>query len=233
LANHNQARLELSVKLTHQGRGKVAGEMKDVTFAELDLRGTGKVQPFDQKTGVWSPVSDWELTLATGSVLAGYMTLAQASPEASKKIAGFGLALGDLPLGGALVAPAVIRMAFHNDLLSFREDARFQMSEYELRLAQGSWIHPAKDAQEFDVRMVCGEMLQTQLRDGMLKAGLPQSVADSVVEAFRDETTGRLSLDVRATGKLTKPDVKPAWDKALERVLAQGAMEQLLKGLKK
>ena len=233
LTNHNQARLEIAAKLVHEGRGKVAGEMTDVTFAKLDITGAGKIQPFDPKTGNWSPVSEWELTLAKGSALAGYMTLAQASPEAVQKIAGFGLALGDLPMGGTLLEPAVIRMAFHADTFSFRDDARFQMDEYEVRLAKGSWLNTAADTQELDVRMVCGESLQQKLTEGMLKTGLPQAMADAVLKAFLDETTGRLSFDVRAAGKLTKPDVKPARDKALERVLREGAVEQLFKGLKK
>ena len=233
LKAHNQALMELRLKLVHEGRGKVAGEMTDVTFARLDITGQGRTQPFDPETGEWSPVSEWELTLQKGSALAGYMTLAQASPDAVEKTARFGLALGDLPMGGTLLQPAVIRMAFHQNVLSFREDARFEMDEYEVRLAKGSWVNPAADAQELEVRMVCGESLQQKLTDGMLKNGLPQAMADSVIKAFLDETTGRLSFDVRAAGKLTKPEVKPAWDKALERVLKEGAIEGLLKGLGK
>jgi hypothetical protein len=53
------------------------------------------------------------------------------------------------------------------------------------------------------------------------------------VKAFLDETSGRLSFDVRAGGKMTRPDVKPAWDKALERAIQGGAIEGLLKSIGK
>lgn len=233
LAGHNAVKMALEMKLTLEGRGKVGGEMQDVTFAKLDVSGSGKMQPFDEKTGVWSPVSDWELKLAKGSVLAGYMTMGQASADAAKKMKDFGLDLSDLPMGGELLEAAVLKMAFSENRLLVREDARFQMPEYEVRMAKGSWLNSAEDAQDLVIRLVCGEELQRRLRDGMLKSGLPEKMADSVLKAFLDETSGRLSFDVRAGGKMTRPDVKPAWDKALERAIQGGAIEGLLKSLGK
>ena len=233
LAGHNTVKMALEMKLTLEGRGKVAGEMTDVTFAKLDVSGSGKMQPFDETTGVWSPVSDWELKLAKGSVLAGYMTMGQASADAAKKMKDFGLDLSDLPRGGELLEAAVLKMAFSENRLLVREDARFQMPEYEVRMAKGSWVNSAEDAQDLVIRLVCGEELQRRLREGMLKSGLPEKMADSVVKAFLDETSGRLSFDVRAGGKMTRPEVKPAWDKALERAIQGGAIEGLLKSIGK
>lgn len=233
LAAHNTVKMALEMKLTLEGRGKVAGEMTDVTFAKLDVSGNGKMQPFEEKTGVWSPVSEWELSLAKGSVLAGYMTMGQASADAAKKMKDFGLDLSDLPMGGELLEAAVLKMAFSENRLLVREDARFQMPEYEVRMAKGSWVNSAEDAQDLVIRLVCGEELQRRLREGMLKSGLPEKMADSVVKAFLDETSGRLSFDVRAGGKMTRPEVKPAWDKALERAIQGGAIEGLLKSIGK
>lgn len=233
LAVHNTVKMALGMKLTMEGRGKVAGEMTDVTFAKLDVSGNGKMQPFEGKTGVWNPVSEWELSLAKGSVLAGYMTMGQASADAAKKMKDFGLDLSDLPMGGELLETAVLKMAFSENRLLVREDARFQMPEYEVRMAKGSWVNSAEDAQDLVIRLVCGEELQKRLREGMLKSGLPEKMADSVVKAFLDETSGRLSFDVRAGGKMTRPDVKPAWDKALERAIQGGALEGLLKSIGK
>ncbi len=233
LAEHNQAALELAAKLTLEGRGKVGGEMADVQFAKLDLRGHGQMQPFDEKTGEWSPVSEWELSLGKGSVLAGYMTLGQAGAEAAKKMKDYGLDLSDLPMGGELLEPAVLRMAFHENRLQVREDARFQMPEYEVRMAAGSWLNSAEDAQDMNIRLVCGEDLEKRLRAGATANGLPESFADSLFKALQDEASGRLAFDVRAAGKLTRPDIKPAWDKALERVIQSGGLESLLKSLVK
>jgi hypothetical protein len=81
-------------------------------------------------------------------------------------------------------------------------------------------VNSAEDAQDLVIRLVCGEELQKRLREGMLKSGLPEKMADSVIKAFLDEASGRLSFDVRAGGKMTRPEVKPAWDKALERATA-------------
>jgi hypothetical protein len=219
LRKHNQARLELGAQLTLEGRGKVGGEMRDVTFAKLQIKGSGKIQPFDEKTGKWSPVTEWELELAKGSVLAGYMTLGQAGAQAAKKMKNFGLDLSDLPMGGELVEPAVLSMGFDGSRLLVRKDARFQMPEYEVRMAGGSWLDPTADAQDLKVRLVCGEDLQRRLMESVKKSGVPDENADSLLKAFRDETAGRLAFDLRVGGKLTRPDPQPAWDKALEGFL--------------
>jgi hypothetical protein len=229
LAAHNQAKLELAVKLTLDGRGKVDGEMQDVTFAKLDVSGQGKMQPFDEQTGAWSPVSDWELTLAKGSVLAGYMTIGQADANATKKVKDFGLDISDLPMGGELLEPAVLKMAFSENRFLVRDDARFQMPEYEVRMAKDSWINSAEDAQDLVIRLVCGEKLDKQLSERVLASGLPEKMAGSVLKAFQDETVKRLAFDLRVGGKLTRPDIKPAWDKALERLLKDGGIDGLLK----
>jgi len=232
LAAHNQAGLELAVKVTMEGRGKVDGEMRDVTFAKLDVNGRGKMQPFHEETGEWSPVSDWELTLAKGSVLAGYMTLGQADADVTKKVKDFGLDISGLPMGGELLEPAVLKMAFSENRFLIREDARFQMPEYEVRMAKDSWLNSAEDAQDLVVRMVCGEKLDKQLSERVLASGIPEKMAGSVLKAFQDEVVKRLAFDLRVAGKMTRPDVKPAWDKALERLLKDGGgLDGLLKGL--
>jgi hypothetical protein len=233
LKEHNSVKMSLAMRLTLEGRGKVAGEMKDVTFAKVEVSGDGALQPFEEITGVWSPVSDWELKLAKGSVLAGYMTMGEASADAAKKMKEYGLDLSDMTMGGELLEAAVLKMAFSDNRLLVREDARFQMPEYEVRMAKGSWLNSAKDAQDLVIRLVCGEELQKRLREGMLKSGLPEKMADSVIKAFLDEASGRLSFDMRASGRVTRPDLKPAWDKALERAIQGGALEGLLKSLGK
>ena len=231
LAKHNQAKMELAVKLTLDGRGKVDGEMKDVTFAKMNVSGQGKMQPFDETTGAWSPVSDWELTLAKGSVLAGYMTIGQADANATKKVKDFGLDISDMTMGGELLEPAVLKMAFSENRFLVREDARFQMPDYEVRMAKDSWINSAEDAQELVIRLVCGEKLNKQLSERVLAAGLPEKMAASVLKAFQDEVVNRLAFDLQVGGKLTRPDIKPAWDKALERLLKEGGIDGLLKSL--
>jgi hypothetical protein len=228
LAAHNQVSLEMRVKVTVEGRAKVAGEMQDVRFAKLDVSGKGKMQPFDVKTGAWSPVSEWELTLAKGTVLAGYMTIGQASEDMVKKGRDFGLELGDLPMGGELLEPAVLQMAFHENQLLVREDARFVMPMYEARMAKGSWVNSADDKQDLVIRLVCGEELEKRLREGMLKSGLPEQGAEAIVKALQDKVSGRLAIDVRASGKLTSPKVKLAWDRTLEQVLQNSDLQGVL-----
>jgi hypothetical protein len=68
-----------------EGRGKVGGEMQDVQFAKLLVRGQGKMQPFEVETQAWNPISEWEVTLGQGSVLAGYMTMGQASADGARR----------------------------------------------------------------------------------------------------------------------------------------------------
>lgn len=231
LNEHNSAALELSAKLTLDGRGKVGSEMQDVQFARLDLKGGGTLRPFDPATGDWSPVSEWELTLAAGSALAGYMTLDQASASFVKDLRKYGLDLGHLTMGGELTQPAVLRMAFQDNRITVREDARFVLPDYEVRMAGGSWLNSAEDSQDLLIRLICGADLETRLRAAALAGGLPEPMANSLFKAFQDEISHRLAFDVRAGGQLTKPKIEPAWDKALEKILKGGAVEGLLRGL--
>ncbi len=233
LQEHNRAAVELSAKLTLEGRGKVGGEMQDVRFAFLDLAGGGTMRPFDPVTGIWNPLSEWELTLAKGSALAGYMTMGQADADAVKKLADFGLDVSDLPMGGELTEPAVLRLSFQDNRITVREDARLVMPEYEVRMAAESWLNSAEDAQDLGIRLVCGAELDRRLRAAAVGSGLPEAVADGVFKAFQDETTRHLAFDVRATGQLTKPKIGANWDKALERLLKGGAVDGLLRGLLK
>lgn len=233
LAEHNRAAVELSAKLTLEGRGKVDGEMRDVRFAFLNLSGQGSMRPFDPATGVWNPLSEWELTLARGSALAGYMTMGQADAEAVKKLRDFGLDVSDLPMGGELTEPAVLRLTLQDNRITVRDDARLVLPEYEVRMAAESWLNSAEDAQDLGIRLVCGEELDRRLRAMAAGAGLPQAMAEAVFKAFEDETTNRLAFDVRAAGQLTKPKIGANWDKALERLLKGAAVEGVLKGLLK
>ena len=231
LQTHNRAAAEMSAKLTLEGRGKVGGEMQDVRFAYLDLAGKGSLRPFDPETGVWKPLGEWELTLAKGSALAGYMTMGQADADAVKKLAEFGLNVSDLPMGGELTEPAVLRLNVQDNRITVREDTRLVMPEYEVRMAAASWLNSAEDAQDLNIRLVCGAELDRRLRAAAVSNGLPEGLAAGVFKAFQDETTQRLAFDVRASGQLTKPKIGANWDKALERVLTSGAVDGLLRGL--
>jgi hypothetical protein len=231
LANHNEAVVEMRMDLTMEGRGKVAGEMQDVQFAKLLVEGKGKMQPFEVDTGKWNPVSELELVLGKGSVLAGYMTMGQASAEAGKKMKELGLDIADMPVGGPLLEDAVVRMAMMQGRLTLREDARFMMPEYEVRMAQGSWLDTVKDAQDQVIRLVCGEELEKRMQGGMMANGLPERVAEALIKGLRDEQSGRLAFDVRAAGQMTKPKITVAWDRALEQMLKNDGLPSLLQGL--
>jgi hypothetical protein len=231
LANHNEAAVELQMELTMEGRGKVGGEMQDVQFAKLLVRGQGKMQPFEVETQAWNPISEWEVTLGQGSVLAGYMTMGQASADGGKKMQEFGLDISDMPVGGELLEDAVVRMAMTQGRMTLLEDARFVMPEYEVRMAEGSWLDSAKDAQDQVIRLVCGEELERRMRAGMLANGLSEGMVDSLVKGLRDEKAGRLAFDVRAVGQMTKPKITVAWDRALEQLFKNDGLPGLLKGL--
>jgi len=233
LKRHNRADIELSVKLTMDGRGKVAGEMTDVSFADVHASGKGSLQPFDEETGAWSPISTFELVIAKSSVMAGYMTIGQASPSAVTKMMEYGIDLADMPVGGALSQDARVRMVFHQNRLTLLDEARFPMPEYEARMNAGSWVNASEDQHEFDLRLVCGEELEDRVKKGIVANGLPQAVADGVAKAFRDEDAGRMAFDLRATGRLTRPDIKPAWSKTLEQLIRGSGVEDVLRSFLK
>jgi hypothetical protein len=233
LKNHNLAKLDLLVDLTSEGRGKVGGEMRDVTFAKLRLEGGGEVQPFDADTGALDPLSKWLFTVKKGSKLAGYMTMGEADAAANKKLAQLGLDLSDLPIGGELLEDALIRTVYQSNRLTFLEDARFQMPEYEVSLAAGSWINGAEDQQDLKLRLHCGQTLDERLSQRIRSAGLGEKLSTSLLSAMQDESSQRISLEVRASGQMTKPKISPAWEPILDKLIQQDAVPDLLKGFLK
>jgi hypothetical protein len=234
LLNHNSLQLLLDTRIVVRDHVTIKGVHQPVNHVDLRLQGEGKVRPLDSSTGLWSASSDLHLALLKGSLLAGYMKIGDIESKDLKKLDEYGIDLRDVSMGGPLSADANIRIRFSDDRILFMDDANFAMPDYELSVGKESWLNPPEDQHELNLRIYFGSKVQEQLVQGLVKFGLGQDQAGAMLKGMSDEK-GRFYLDLKSTGKLAKPKVKPDTSRLLNRVIqgmGSGLLEGLLKGAK-
>jgi hypothetical protein len=234
LLNHNSLQLLLDTRIVVRDHVTIKGVHQPVNQVDLRLHGEGKVRPLDPSTGLWSASSDLHLTLLKGSLLAGYMKIGDIESKDLKKLDEYGIDLRDVSMGGPLFEDANIRIRFSDDRILFMDDANFAMPDYELSVGKESWLNPPEDQHELNLRIYFGSKVQEQLVQGLVKFGLGQDQAGAMLKGMSDEK-GRFYLDLKSTGKLAKPKVKPDTSRLLNRVIqgmGSGLLEGLLKGAK-
>jgi hypothetical protein len=234
LVNHNSLRLKLDTRIVVRDHVTIKGVHQPVNQLDLRLQGEGQVKPLDPSTGLWSASSDLQLKLLKDSVLAGYMKIGEIESKDLKKLDEYGIDLKDVSMGGPLLEDANIRIQFSNDRILFMDDANFAMPDYELSVGKESWLNPPEDQHDFNLRIYFGSKVQEQLVQGMIQFGIGKDQASSVLKGMSDEK-GRFYLDLKSTGKLSKPKVKPDTSRFLNRLIqgvGTGLLEGLLKGAK-
>lgn len=228
LASHNSLKVALSGKWKQRGRVGPKEVRREVTMADVAIKGDGTMHPFDATTGEWKPVSDLSLTMKKDSVLGGYMKLGETGSKDLKKLDDYGIDLRDLSLGGPLLADANLRLTFENDRMTLQQDTAFTMPDFELVLLKTSWLNAAQDEHEMQVRITCGQKLQEQVILGVKKF-LGDDLSANIVKALADDK-GRIYFEMLSTGRLSKPNVKPDVKRLMNRVL-EGVGGGLLDGL--
>lgn len=230
LANHNRCNLAIGGRITVGDRIKLPdGQWRDVSLIDLVMDGAGAMRPFDPASGHWNAATSLDLKLRKDSVVAGYMKLGETGSKDLKKLEDYGIDLGDVTVGGPLLVDADIRVMFENNRITFRDDARFAMPEYELEIRKDSWLNNFEDEHDIQFRLICGPALRDKVAAAAEKSGLDKQQVEALIKMLSDEK-GRLFFDFQSTGKLSKPNPKPDMKRLLNRVI-EGLGESLLKGL--
>ncbi|MEQ1750725.1 MAG: hypothetical protein ABL974_14955, partial [Prosthecobacter sp.] len=230
LARHNRMHSTLGAVIKVRGEARIGGVKRPAELADLKLSGEGDVVPIDAATGAWMPTTTLKLTLAQGSVLAGHITIGDAAGKELKKLQEYGVDLAPVPIGGALLEPAVVEGVFRNNLFGLRTDTRFVFPEYEVLIERNSWFNGAQDKHQMDFRLSCGAGLQARLQAGVSKAKLGESLTRGVIKALSDER-GRMTFDIESEGSLSDPEVKPKLDRILKNLIRGEGLGDLLQGL--
>lgn len=230
LANHNRILATLSTRIVVNGMARIAGAKRPAELANLMLTGKGEVTPYNLQTGKWNPFTKLALTLAKGSTLAGHMTIGDAAGKELRKLQEYGVDLAPVVIGGPLMADAVVNGDFTNDRFITRSPTLFVFPEYEVAIEPKSWVNAAQDRHEIELRLSCGQALQTRLMSGISQAKLGESLARGLTKALSDDQ-GRMTFDIESSGPLSDPKVKPKTDRVLKNLMRGEGLGDLLEGL--
>ncbi|MCB1211815.1 MAG: AsmA family protein [Verrucomicrobiales bacterium] len=230
LAAHNRVSISLEAHITVEARAKLDGDMQDVQFADLHLRGSGDVAPFDPATKELRPNSLMSVVLAKDSVVAGHMKLGQADAKSLQKREKYGLNLGELPIGGPLTEDLNLRMQIEDGRMTILENVVLGLPEYQIRVEGGSWLNPSADLHELHLQLVCGPTLE-----GILVEGMKQHATENLVEPIRkalQNDDGHMAFDLISYGPLSRPRYLPGYERPLDKLLNEHA-DELIEGLLK
>ena len=217
LAAHNRVNLNLSAHITVEARAKLDGQMQDVQFADLTLRGTGDLAPFNPKSGEFSPASQLGIILAKGSVVAGHMKLGQADADKLKKLEKYGINLAELPIGGPLTEDLNLNLQVEDGRMTILDNVILALPEYSIQVESGSWLNAGEDQHELHLQLVCGPNLEA-----ILVEGIKQHVSENLVEPIRKalaNDSGHMAFDLISYGQLSRPRYLPGYERPLDNLL--------------
>ncbi len=229
--DHNRVIATIACRTEVDGLARVGSDKRQVRIADLMIDGSASMVPLDEY-GRWNPVTNLELLLAKGSLVAGFMTIGEAAGRELEKVEKYGINLRDVPVGGPLLEDALVRCQFANNQFIMAEELLLAFPEYELAMEPGSWLNTAQDAHDMRLRLSCGVALQERIQRGVGEAKLGDSIASAVVKALADDR-GRMTFDIHSSGSLSEPKVSPSVDRVLGNLLRGRGLGDLLQGLLK
>jgi hypothetical protein len=228
LAQHNRIHATLKTRVTVKGQAEVAGRMQPVQFADVTIRGEGKVVPLEPASLLWKPEATLAIVFDRGSVIGGHMTLGDAAGDKLDKLKENGIDLSGVRLGGQLVEDAVANVFYDREALFFKTPARIAMPDFEFTVKQDAWINTAKDAQYMPLRVVFGPAIREPLIQGIAAKGLGDVVTRGIISLISDER-GNPYMDLVLTGSLSKPDVQHELIGKIEKLFRGSGVKELLK----
>jgi hypothetical protein len=232
LARHNHCLFEFGANI------KVEKPSEKAQMADFVVEGSGDMEPFDAKTGVWQPDLNLAVAIKKGGLIGGTLLANQMGKKDAERLKEYGLELGDIAIGGLLQEDATTKVhVFGEGKIMLKQDTRLTFPQYEIAVLDKSWFNPRQDAHIVRARLVVGPELTGRIVEGAKKSLAGKygesigELAVSVVGSTLMDSEKRLVLPFKAKGPMSKPDVQ--LDTVLNDIkdLLKDAGKNLLEGL--
>ncbi len=209
LATHNSCDFKMSTALS------VAKLNPKQVNADFTVEASGRVQPFEATTGLWSPDMTLDVLLKKGGLLGGIPLEQQLAKKDRKKIDEYGISLDGIAIGGVLQEDVTTRIhVVRGNKLILNQDIRLPFPTYEITMTEKSWVNAVEDAinaraqllvnQEMSARIVADA--KKVLAKEIGKSEVVDLAVDFISSTLMDDQK-RLALSFRIKGLMSKPDV--------------------------
>ena len=201
--------------------------------------------PFEPSTGHLNPDMVYDLTLHQGSAIDSWPVIDQLAGSV-KELKDAGVELKEILGRAELQRDTSLKLRIYDGRIGLAEALALGFAPYSLTLNEESWVRTADNSHEFKGTLTASEELTATAVDRMEEV-VKDKAGDSLAEIARELLVepllkdGRVSLEFRSTGSLSKPKVRienPLKD--LGDILEEagknlfkkgGAVDSLLKGL--
>jgi hypothetical protein len=208
LAQHNHSDFDFAGKI---GVDKPADKLQVASF---EVSGNGSLEPFEAKTGLWSPDLDLAVLIKKGGLLSGAPLSSQMRPKDLEKLKDSGLDLSGLAIGGVLLEDASTEIhAVRGSKLIVKKDTILAFPQYEIAMLESSWINAPEDQHITRGRLVASPELTASMLEGARKTlvdKVGESLADlalTAISATLLDEQKRLVIPFKSRGSLAKPEV--------------------------
>jgi len=179
-------------------------------FFVSHISGNGNMLSLDVSTGTVNPSLDLNLTVHQGARINTFPVVAKIKDLLSQ-IEVEGVDLGDIQLGGELLADASTRLQSVDSKITFLEPLPLELSDLSLEVNERSWINTATNTHKLKGTIIASEKLTAEVESRLKiylkeKAGgfYNDTLADVVLSPVKRD--GRLAFDFSSTGDMRDPD---------------------------
>ncbi|MCB1173573.1 MAG: AsmA domain protein [Leptospiraceae bacterium] len=206
LKNHNSAHLEIDTTASILNRQKVKK-------LKLILTSSGKIVPFDVKTGKVNPAIQYHLTVNKGSTLHSFAVL-DALAGSLPVLKNIGLKMDKLSKEAVLLQNVDVVISYSRSLLKLLNEPTFPTRNYDLALRKGSWIRLSNSTHNMIGKVISSEA-ESKAGIAHVDSEIQKVVKGDAANAkmIRDKLLGslvendRVFLAFTSTGSLGNPNV--------------------------
>ncbi|SHJ21709.1 hypothetical protein SAMN02745181_1476 [Rubritalea squalenifaciens DSM 18772] len=203
----NEAKLQFAAKME-----VFSNEDERVKFGQIALQGPARVKLFDPATGDLEPDADVDFKIDDSSYVSTKVPYVKEVWKVTDTLGKLGLKVKVLPEQLTFGRSKKIKASYLKGKVDLHEPVSLVMSDWELALDGGSWFESGTEQHSFGVLLMAGESESafvskhlstiTDLVPKELRAKLHEEILEKVF------VEGRLTLQVKTHGALSKPKVK-------------------------
>ncbi|MCC5816237.1 MAG: AsmA domain protein [Leptospira sp.] len=226
LEKHNSVNLDLSFNLSVIG----ANSKESALFL---LNSSGKIQPFETKTGLVNPSVVHSVKIKEGTYMNGF--------AAFDALAGGLPALNSLNIKMDKIAQKVelqkdvqAKIGYTQGKVIFKDSPNFTTKHYDLKIMEGTWIQLTNSTHSMNAKIVATKQESDKALAGINKALEGAKGVDTTV--IKKEILGnlmegdRVALPFKSTGSIKSPNVSLGINLPSIAGLLKGAVKDALKG---